>query len=283
MTLSPKRFYHAVPRDRPGAHEHRPVLVERHDRRRRAARCTPAVEHEVDAGQDFGDLVCGDSAGATPDGFALVAVTQKPNACASSRATACAGTRIATVVCPPSAARDSAGPAGTTMDSGPGQKASASRIASGAKVACRTRLIDVASNQRNSDLAVSALELEQPRHGGVRKRIRGDPVNRIGGERHEPTRPNDRCGLGDASQRQARRRKPLIASSSDRSAPKWRISPHNSSVAGAAAAVTGVAVMVRATNPAEQDERQRVEQEDASYAGRTEDAADDWTERESGE
>ena len=104
----------------------------RHDRRRRPPGARPHRGRRSIPGRSSATL-CGDSAEATPDGFALVAVIQNPNACASSRATTSAGTRIATVVCPPSAARDTAGPAGTTMDNGPGQKASASRIASGPK------------------------------------------------------------------------------------------------------------------------------------------------------
>src|SRR5262245_17398539 len=69
----------------------------------------------------------GSTAAGLPLRFALVAGSGVPQAHASARATACAGTRTATVPRAASIAGTSPGGASQISDNGPGQKSSASR------------------------------------------------------------------------------------------------------------------------------------------------------------
>ena len=79
-----------------------------------------------------------------PEGLALVAVMHSPKAADSERATACAGTRTPSVPRGASAAAIRRA-AGTTIVSGPGQNAAASRRSSGPKPLAATSSAIVAS------------------------------------------------------------------------------------------------------------------------------------------
>ncbi len=183
------------------------MLAERHDRRRRAARRTAGVEQDVDARTGFRQPSCGDSAGAMPDGFALVAVTRtrthapapaRPQAPAPGSPPWCA-LPVQRATAPGRRVRR------WTMDRARRPRQVASRAGQSRLPHAPDRCRQQSAEQRP---AISALQVEQPRDRVVRPRVCGNPINRVGRERHEPAGSNDRRGLGDASRRQARRRKP---------------------------------------------------------------------------
>ena len=136
-----------------------------------------------------------------PDRLADGATTGPPKTRRISRATGCAGIRIATVSRPAVArsATVQSGVLGNTSVSGPGQKASASKSAGRVKTGDlprRAEFADMGDQRIEGRPALGLVEAgDRGRIGGVR----AEAVNGLGRERDQPARAQGTRGRGHGS------------------------------------------------------------------------------------